>query len=129
MYRFMSITLTLAALIMSASLAVAAPEVPGPLMLVPPAGMEATKAGVNFPHDRHGAAKVDCVTCHHTWDGQAAVQSCSAPGCHDQAGKKETNAFYSAFHSKNGNSCLACHKTMKKEGRNVPVGCADCHAK
>ncbi|WP_316901081.1 cytochrome c3 family protein [Pseudodesulfovibrio indicus] len=130
MYRFMTITLSLCALLFGASLAVAAPEVPGDLRLVPPETIKATKAPVDFSHARHGAAQVDCVTCHHTWDGASAVQSCATPGCHDQPGKKGANAFYTAFHSKGAdNSCLSCHKSLKKEGKAVPVGCSQCHAK
>ena len=58
MYRFMTITLSLCALLFGASLAVAAPEVPGDLRLVPPETIKATKAPVDFSHARHGAAQV-----------------------------------------------------------------------
>lgn len=130
MYRFMTITLSLCAFLLGASLAVAAPEAPGDMRLGPPESIKTTKAMVDFSHARHAAAQVDCVTCHHTWDGASAVQSCAAPGCHDQPGKKGEHAFYTAFHSKDSdNSCLSCHKAQKKAGKAVPVGCAECHAK
>ena len=129
MSRVLTITLTLCALLFGASLAMAAPKAPGDLMIGPPASMKATKPLVNFPHARHEAAGVECVTCHHTWDGASAIQGCAAPGCHDQPGKKESNAYYASFHSKSDHSCLGCHKIMKKAGKAVPVGCADCHKK
>ena len=71
MHRFMTITLTICTLLLGASLAVAAPKAPGDLKLGPPDGIAATKTHVAFPHAKHDAAKVECVTCHHTWDGKS----------------------------------------------------------
>lgn len=130
MYRSITITLTLCLLLLGAGLAGAAPEAPGDLKLSPPEAIEASKSPVDFSHAKHGAAQVECATCHHTWDGQSDIKSCSSQGCHDQPGKKDANAFYSAFHSKKTeNSCLGCHKIVKKNGKPVPVSCADCHPK
>ncbi|WP_272700717.1 cytochrome c3 family protein [Desulfovibrio sp. Fe33] len=108
----------------------AAPSAPGDIKLGPPTGMEATKSLVDFPHGRHVKADMECATCHHTWDGKSEIKGCSASGCHDQPGKKEATAFYSAFHAKNTDkSCLGCHKIVKKrDGKPVPISCKQCHA-
>lgn len=131
MHRFIISTMTLCVLILAAALAWAAVEAPADLKLGPPEGMKASKTLVEFSHAKHGAANVECATCHHTWDGKSKVQSCAAPGCHDQPGKKGETAFYSAFHAKKAeNSCLGCHKIAKKAGKaNVPVSCKSCHPK
>ncbi len=110
--------------------ALAATATPKDMLLGPPASMKASKDLVRFSHERHEAAKVECVTCHHTWDGTGSIQSCAVSGCHDQPGKKDATAFYSAFHAKSAtNSCLGCHKAEAKNGRPAPVSCKDCHAK
>jgi len=130
MHRFIMITMTLCVLILASALAWAAVEAPADLKLGPPEGMKASKPLVDFSHEKHGTAKVECVTCHHTWDGKSEVKSCATPACHDQAGKKGQNAFYTAFHSKKSEtSCLGCHKIVKKSGTPVPVSCKACHPK
>jgi hypothetical protein len=130
MSRFPTVTLSLCALLLGASLASAAQQAPGDLRLGPPDGIKASKALVAFSHARHGAADVQCVSCHHTWDGKSDIRSCAAPGCHDQPGKKGETAFYSAFHAKNTErSCVGCHKPLKKAGKAVPVSCGQCHEK
>ncbi|MCJ2163267.1 MULTISPECIES: cytochrome c3 family protein [unclassified Pseudodesulfovibrio] len=130
MHRFTTITLTICTLLLGASLAAAAPKAPGELKLGPPDGIAATKTHVTFSHAKHDAAKVECVTCHHTWDGTSDIKQCSTSGCHDQPGKKDARAFYTAFHSKKTeNSCLGCHKIVKKNGKPVPVSCGSCHPK
>lgn len=130
MHRLILATLTLCVLILTANMAAAATEAPGDLKLGPPEGMKATKTLVDFSHQKHGDAKIDCVTCHHTWDGKSDVKSCATAGCHDQKGKKGVNAFYTAFHAKKSDkSCLGCHKIVKKEGKVVPVSCKSCHPK
>jgi hypothetical protein len=131
MHRFIIITMALCVFILTSVLALAAIDAPADMKLSPPEGMKARKAFVDFSHEKHGAAKIDCTTCHHTWDGKSEIQGCSSSGCHDQTGKKGTTAFYTAFHSKKSEtSCLGCHKIIKKkEGKPVPVACKACHKK
>lgn len=131
MHRLMISILTVCAVILAASMGTAATEAPGDLKLGPPEGMKTTKTMVDFSHAKHEAAKVECATCHHTWDGKSDVQSCAAAGCHDQPGKKGENAYYTAFHfKKSDQSCLGCHKMKRKEGnKKVPVSCKHCHPK
>ncbi len=130
MHRFLISTMTLSVLILTAALAWAAVEAPADMKLGPPEGMKTSKTLVDFSHTKHSAAKVECITCHHTWDGKAEVKSCAAPGCHDQAGKKGKNSFYAAFHAKKSQaSCLGCHKVAQKAGKTVPVSCKSCHPK
>lgn len=130
MHRFILSAVTLSILLLSSSLALAARNAPIDLMLGPPEGMKASKTMVAFSHDKHSAAKIDCVSCHHTWDGKSDVKKCGTSGCHEQPGKKGTNTFYTAFHTKKSQiSCVGCHKVAKKEGKNVPVSCKSCHPK
>ncbi|MGL1863729.1 MAG: cytochrome c3 family protein [Pseudodesulfovibrio sp.] len=131
MHRFIMTTMTLCVLILASALAWAAVEAPADLKLGPPEGMKVSKTLVDFSHAKHGEAKVECATCHHTWDGTSEVKSCSYAGCHDQPGKKGETAFYVAFHAKKSEaSCLGCHKILKKSGNKVvPVSCKACHPK
>ena len=106
-------------------------DAPGDMVIKVPAGAKSTKTPVKFSHKGHAA--VDCATCHHTWDGKAAIKKCDSEGCHIDAskkGKKEPTSFYSAFHAKKDNSCVGCHKAMKKAKKNTgPTKCGDCHPK
>jgi len=131
MHRFIISTATLCVLILAVTFAWAATKAPESLTLSPPETIKATKTFVTFPHAKHEAAKLECATCHHTWDGKSEIKNCSTAGCHDQPGKKGETAYYTAFHAKKtDSSCLGCHKTMKKQGRkNVPVSCKQCHPK
>lgn len=130
MHRLIVPFLVLSVLIFSSVMAQAATEVPADLILTPPETMRAKKSPVDFSHTIHGAAKIECATCHHTWDGTSNIQSCSASGCHDQDGKRGPNSFYAAFHDKKSEaSCLGCHKSVKKQGNaNVPTSCKSCHS-
>ena len=130
MQRFILSILALCVLVLTVSVASAAPEAPAELKLGPPEGYKATKTMVDFSHTKHANAKVECASCHHTWDGKSEIKSCASAACHDQPGKKGETAFYNAFHSKKSDtSCLGCHKIMKKDGKVVPVACKDCHTK
>lgn len=131
MQRFILSILALCVLVLTVSVASAAPKAPADLKLGPPEGIKATKTMVHFSHAKHEAAKIECTSCHHTWDGKnAEIKSCAATGCHDQPGKKGQNAYYTAFHTKKSDqSCLGCHKIMKKNGKVVPVSCKQCHPK
>ena len=54
----------------------------GRLVLAPPVGVTPKRSAVAFPHSRHFG--YTCKTCHHKWDGNSQVQSCTASKCHDQ---------------------------------------------
>lgn len=131
MHRFVLSTMALAVTILASTLVWAATTAPGDLKIGPPEGWKATKTLVDFSHATHDSAKIDCVTCHHAWDGKSDIQSCATTGCHDQTGKKGNNTFYAAFHNKNADSsCLGCHKkTNKKDKTALPVSCKTCHPK
>ncbi|MCJ2166161.1 MULTISPECIES: cytochrome c3 family protein [unclassified Pseudodesulfovibrio] len=96
-----------------------------------PAGAEATKSAVSFPHKKHVDGGLDCLVCHHKSTSKDDVKGCAVEGCHadaSKAAKKDPKGFYAAFHSKASDaSCLACHKTNKKAGKAVPVACKECH--
>ena len=122
----------------------------GRLALAPPVGFISKRSAVAFPHSRH--FEYTCRICHHNWDGQSGVQSCTASECHDQLSappmKKgaryldyiddSIGYFKFAFHRQ----CIGCHKEIKarnaKLARSVfmlntppqktgPTGCIDCH--
>lgn len=123
------ISLMVAALVCAFALpnVMAGKEVPADMVLKAPEGMKAKKTPVQFSHGKHSAEyKIDCMTCHHKAKSEADIKGCAVAGCHDQPGKKESNAFYAAYHSKKSDaSCVACHKKMKKG----PKSCKECHPK
>lgn len=89
-----------------------------------------TKTRVVFAHDKHTTVK--CEGCHHTWDGASDVKTCASAGCHDDGkAKKGDRSFYRAFHSPKENSCMGCHRAMKKAGETGgPISCSkgkSCH--
>ena len=120
------------------------------LALAPPVGVISKRSAVTFPHSRH--FEYTCRTCHHKWDGQSAVQSCTTSDCHDQLSAPPMDRgvrnmdyiadsisyFKRAFHRQ----CIGCHREIKahnaKLARSVstlktplqktgPTGCIDCH--
>lgn len=101
-----------------------------PITIVMPEGGKVTKPSVVFPHVAHGA--LDCMACHHKWDGKAEVKACKSAGCHDDVTtKRGERSYYQAYHMKGMQSCLGCHKQMKREGAEKygPTKCQDCHVK
>jgi len=118
----------------------------GTITLEAPAGVDAQRAEVEFPHSVH--FDFNCKECHHTWDGETAILSCTASGCHDltqvpEEGFKpgESVAYYkSAFQD----ACIGCHKSIKLRNKKLeksmvslegelqrsgPTGCTGCHPK
>ena len=120
----------------------------GRLALAPPVGVTPKRSAVAFPHSRHFG--YTCMTCHHKWDGNSQVKSCTASNCHDQLSlplksKKamddppESIRYYKyAFHQQ----CISCHREIKTHNEKFersrrklkeplqwpgPTGCVDCH--
>ncbi|NJB69399.1 hypothetical protein GGQ74_003101 [Desulfobaculum xiamenense] len=98
-----------------------------PITIEVPEGNTPTKPPVVFPHLRHEA--LDCTACHHKWDKTADIVKCKNSGCHDQfPDKKSDRSHYRAYHAQGKQSCLGCHKEMKKEkAATGPVVCKECH--
>lgn len=123
----------LLALVLCASLVLAAPKPPeGPIAIKPPAGAVLKKSVVQFPHAKHG--ELDCTVCHHTLASQPKTYTCSAPACHDlanptdKAAKKSMAYFRNAYHAPAATSCNGCHKARKTEGKKAgPTDCKGCH--
>ncbi len=116
-----------------------------------PLNEEPKRSDVAFPHAVHFSYA--CQECHHTWDGQSQVVSCSTSGCHDltEAPKTEDGKpvkdrmqniryFKTAFHE----SCIGCHKEIKVKRKALeaskasldeplpatgPTSCNQCHPK
>lgn len=93
-------------------------------------GGKATKPPVIFPHAKHAA--LDCKACHHKWDGKAEITACKSAGCHDDVTVKQGDtSYYLTYHKPGMQSCLGCHKALKKEKAEKfgPTKCQDCHLK
>lgn len=129
--RTFALLLALAASLVFAAAAFAVHKIPPDMVLAVPEGAKSTQPPVKFSHMGHSNAKVDCVTCHHKWDGKSEVQGCSAAGCHDDfKAKRGEKSYYAAFHDRKADtSCLGCHQAKKSEGVKAPTGCKDCHVK
>ena len=133
MKRVLFIGMICAALVCAFSLpSLYAVDAPADMELTVPAGAKATKTPVAFSHKGHNMYK--CQECHHKWDGQGELKSCSAAGCHADTSKKNKkgdDSFYRAFHdSKSMKSCVGCHKILKKEKKPTgPTSCTKCHPK
>lgn len=120
----------------------------GKLALAPPVGVISKRSAVVFPHSLHFS--YTCRTCHHKWDGNLQVQSCTVSECHDQLvppvkneklldyGTDSIRYYKYAFHKQ----CLGCHKEIKtrnsklaRSGKTLkeplqktgPTGCVGCH--
>lgn len=120
----------------------------GTIVLEPPPGLDATKNPVEFPHGVHFI--YNCRECHHTWNLDAQLNSCTTSECHDltKAPKKDGSApavadvryFKKAYHQK----CIGCHLEIKKQNtakekslrlsdkkltlqKTGPTGCVECH--
>jgi hypothetical protein len=120
----------------------------GRLALAPPVGVTPKRSAVAFPHSQHFG--YTCKTCHHKWDGNSQVQSCTASKCHDQLSlpvkSKKTRAnsleairYYKyAFHQQ----CIGCHSEIKIHNDKLersrkkikeplqwpgPTSCVGCH--
>ncbi len=120
----------------------------GRLALAPPVGVTPKRSAVAFPHSQH--FDYTCKTCHHKWDGNSEVQSCTASKCHDQlslpAKSKKARAdrleeiryFKYAFHRQ----CIGCHREIRIHNEKLersrkkiteplqwpgPTSCVGCH--
>jgi hypothetical protein len=119
----------------------------GTILLEAPAGVVAKRSPVEFPHSTH--FEFTCKTCHHTWDGETPVLSCSTSGCHDLSQLRSDDGkidpalavrnFKAAYHG----SCIACHKDINLQNKEIeksyslttpmqnsgPTSCIACHPK
>lgn len=121
----------------------------GEITISAPEDVEAKRSAVTFPHSVH--FDYACNRCHHMWEYDAEVQSCSTEGCHDAsispqkaaADGEEIEAYQyykSAYHS----MCIGCHKEIKANNAKLersmgklpeqlpatgPTGCIECHPK
>ena len=90
---------------------------------------------VTFNHKLHsglenvgGVEKVECSTCHHTYEGEGAVKPCR--DCH-VSGKKDASSkapdLKKAFHFR----CRECHKYTMEQGKHAGPDkkCKLCHIK
>ena len=124
----------------------------GTITLEPPESIEGKKTPVDFPHSKHFMS--NCTACHHTWEYDTEILSCTTADCHDQVNapqkKKSGDSdkltamlyYKNAFHKR----CIGCHQDIKKKNKaeekkprysdkktqiakSGPVSCAGCHPK
>lgn len=124
-------------------------EVPiGNILLEAPADSNTRRSPVDFPHSIHFT--YTCYTCHHMWEGDGNLQTCTASGCHDQIERprrteenqpdpeEEIAYFKEAFHQ----LCITCHKEIQQQNLELelslkhiqgklpkggPTSCVHCH--
>ena len=122
----------------------------GIIVLGAPESVEQKRTAVNFPHFRHFG--FHCKKCHHKWEGDAKIPTCTTSDCHDllKSPKKPTKylsytdtgiKYYKyAFHQQ----CIGCHKEIKIKRKKMemsyktlevklpktgPTECKECHPK
>jgi len=120
----------------------------GTITLQAPESVEASRPPVPFPHSMHFT--YNCQTCHHQWELDEPIVSCTTSGCHDRTAapvrskqgtvdEEEAAAYYkNAFHK----NCIGCHKELKIARKNLemsgrtlkqklppsgPTTCRGCH--
>jgi len=129
-FRIMALCSVIAFFALPLAMAVPHHAPAGSLAVKIPKGHTPSKPVVHFSHDKH--TKIQCTSCHHTWNGKSQLQSCSSKGCHDRFDSKQgKRSFHKAFHSSKTISCLGCHKSLKKKkaAKYGPRSCKDCHKK
>ncbi len=122
----------------------------GTIVIEAPGSVEMQRAPVDFPHSTH--FNTNCKICHHIWEGEPELLSCTTSDCHDleKLPKKETSQdvqedleilyYKKAYHS----LCIGCHKEIKIKNKQMassitsvqdqlmkagPTGCVKCHPK
>jgi len=120
----------------------------GHILLQAPGDIKPKRSPVDLPHSRHFT--YNCQICHHTWEGDENLQTCTASGCHDQVNrpksidgrppdpKQEIAYFKTAFHQ----LCITCHKDIQQQNLDLelslkqikgklpktgPTSCNQCH--
>jgi hypothetical protein len=118
----------------------------GDMTLAAPAHSQTKMSPVAFPHSTH--FQFSCKSCHHEWDGENPVESCSSAGCHEKLwasppgttplGEKKVKSLTGAYHK----VCRECHrnelKNLTSQGMSrqkamerftAPLECSECHPK
>lgn len=90
-----------------------------------------SRGTVTFSHAKHAKA-AECVSCHHESRTERPNtkprQACG--DCHvAEPVAPMTTTLRLAFHNTAARSgvCFDCHKKEVEAGKDVPVGCLDCH--
>ncbi|MDJ0782377.1 MAG: cytochrome c3 family protein [Desulfosarcinaceae bacterium] len=121
----------------------------GEIIIGPPEGVEPKRSPVSFPHGVH--FDYACNQCHHMWEYDTEVQSCSTEGCHDAilspikaAAEGEEIEAYQYYKTAYHIMCISCHKEIKANNAELertlgklpdqlpatgPTGCIECHPK
>jgi len=122
----------------------------GTIVIEAPGSVEPKRTPVDFPHSIH--FNNNCKTCHHIWEGEPELLSCTTSDCHDleklpkkgtsQGTQEDLEILYykKAYHT----LCIGCHKEIKIKNKQLatsattaqdqlmkagPTGCVKCHPK
>lgn len=156
-YLILCLALVCSAIVLTMSSSIFADD-DGPTLCIPvgditisaPESVEAKRLPVTFPHAAHFA--YNCKECHHYWENDDSLQSCTAEGCHDYDESARINAkskvdetdailyYKEMYHTK----CIGCHKDIKQANAKTskairivsktpdmqptgPTSCVKCH--
>lgn len=124
----------------------------GKMTLEPPESVDAQRSAVGFRHTVH-MGLFECRTCHHTWEGDTAIQGCMTSGCHDleeyptpKEGEELDESLVAQYY-KNAyhGQCIGCHKEIHIKNEKIeekiwwpwekrprvimpgPTSCSECH--
>ncbi len=120
----------------------------GDIPLGPPEDVEAKRPPVPFPHGTHFV--YTCTTCHHQWEMDVQIESCTTSGCHDGVespikaggGKVDEEMLINYYKTAYHKMCISCHREIKAENERLeksgrvlkeklpnagPSSCKACH--
>lgn len=120
----------------------------GTILLEPPEEVEVKKPPVDFNHPKHFS--FNCLTCHHQWEMDEPIESCTTSGCHDGVespikagqGKVDEDLLITYYKTAYHKMCISCHKEIKAQNKKLemsgrvlkdklpnpgPTSCKGCH--
>ncbi|MGD8291342.1 MAG: cytochrome c3 family protein [Desulfobacterales bacterium] len=120
----------------------------GVIHLAPPEDAEDKQPPVPFPHGTHFV--YTCNTCHHQWEMDGPIESCTTSGCHDGVespikaggGKVDEDELITYYKTAYHRMCIGCHKEIKAQNKRLemsgrvlkerlpnpgPSSCKGCH--
>jgi hypothetical protein len=120
----------------------------GVIHLVPPEDVESKQPSVPFPHGTHFV--YTCNTCHHQWEMDAPIETCTTSGCHDGVespikaggGRVDEDELIGYYKTAYHRMCIRCHREIRAQNKSLemsgrvlkdklpnagPSSCKGCH--